>query len=619
MPAVPELAFVLAPQQNHFFVELVAALRHELEQVGMPASVHVGAFPPPRPGVVYALVPPHEYFTLMHGRVGPPPDVLARTLYVCAEQPATSFFDDNLRLAPHAGAVFDVNALAVRELERHGIRAEHLPLGWTATWDRWAERDQERDIDVLFMGCASDRRLELLAGYAPQLRHRRCHYVISDNSRPNWEPSASFITDEDKWDLLGRSKVLLNVHQGEAPYFEWLRVAQAMANGAAVVSEHSLDVAPLQPGTHFLSGRPENLGLLTEGLLLDDARRHHLTTTAYRDLRERLPLRSSAERLTAAVERLDERPVPVGDSAFFMQPPPDCESRARLDRLGRPASSGSLAVELAPLWRAVKDIERETAELRRGLSRLTLEREEGRSTAVVMELRSRGHLSMAPRVSVLVSVFDGEDVIREALDSVARSHERAWELIVVDDGSQDGSMVTARRWIAAHDDAAAMLLRHPVNRGVGYARNTALAFARAPFCFVLDADDAVYPEGFDRLLAALEADPDAAFAYGMHERVVGDRSAGLLNYLPWSPERLRLGDSIDGTAMIRTEALRALGGYRTDRRLHGSEDYDLWCRVAEAGGHGAFVPDVVARRRATDHPMIASSAIQATPLAAAPT
>src|SRR4051812_36758279 len=71
MPPVPEVAFVLAPRQNHFFVELSEALRDEIENHGVATSFHAGAFPLPRPGLVYALMPPHEYFTLMHGRVGP--------------------------------------------------------------------------------------------------------------------------------------------------------------------------------------------------------------------------------------------------------------------------------------------------------------------------------------------------------------------------------------------------------------------------------------------------------------------------------------------------------------------------------------------------------------------
>ena len=51
-------------------------------------------------------------------------------------------------------------------------------------------------------------------------------------------------------------------------------------------------------------------------------------------------------------------------------------------------------------------------------------------------------------------------------------------------------------------------------------------------------------------------------------------------------------------AMWRTHALRGLGGYTTDHRLYGWEDYDMWCRLAESGGRAEFVAQIVARYRA---------------------
>src|SRR5690242_2131071 len=126
MARVVEVAFVLAPRQNLFFLELVTALRAELDAIGVGSSLHWGDFPPPRQGLVYAVVPPHEYFTLMHGRIGVPADVQARTIFICAEQPNTSFFEWNVDYAPAAGAVFDLNRLAVRELRARGIDAQHL-------------------------------------------------------------------------------------------------------------------------------------------------------------------------------------------------------------------------------------------------------------------------------------------------------------------------------------------------------------------------------------------------------------------------------------------------------------------------------------------------------------
>ena len=61
---------------------------------------------------------------------------------------------------------------------------------------------------------------------------------------------------EGKWQLLRDSRVLLNIHVAQRPYFEWLRVVQAICCGCAVVSEHSAGYEPLVPGEHFLSGGP---------------------------------------------------------------------------------------------------------------------------------------------------------------------------------------------------------------------------------------------------------------------------------------------------------------------------------------------------------------------------
>jgi hypothetical protein len=208
MGPVLEVAFVVAPRQNLFFVELQRALAAELEHQGVHATVHEGAFPPPRRGLVYAVMPPHEYFTLMHGRIDPPADVFARTIFICAEQPDTSFFEWNLEYAPKAGALFDINRLAVRAYRERGLDAHHLQIGHTGLWDHMPERTRgsaERDIDVLFMGAASERRLRYLGSYTRTLRNRRCHFVISDNGLPNWTASATFVADDAKWQLLGRS------------------------------------------------------------------------------------------------------------------------------------------------------------------------------------------------------------------------------------------------------------------------------------------------------------------------------------------------------------------------------------------------------------------------------
>jgi hypothetical protein len=603
-----EVAFVMAPRQNLFFVELQRALADELERQGLRATLHEGAFPSPRKGLVYALMPPHEYFTLMDGRIGPPPDVWARTICIGAEQPTTEFFDRNLDYAHKAGAMFDINRLAVRAYAEHGVQARHLQLGWTPMWDHMPERrgvEAERDIDVLFLGASSERRLRWLASYGRTLRHRTCRFVISDNSRPNWAPSGSFFSEQDKWNLLGRSKVMINLHQGETPYFEWLRVVQAMANGCVVVTEPSLDSEPLVPGVHMQVGRPEALGHLTERLLDDGNAWRAMQTAAYDELHDRVSLAASTAELARAAHELDERPVPSEGSAFFSQPPPrEADVDARIASFGAPAP-----VADDTLRRVLKDLRLEMLELRRHIER-SADRN-GPKSDVVLEHQTGGWWASDPRVTVLVTLYNYERHIEGALDSLVASRERSWEVVIVDDGSRDRSLQRAVSWLKRHDDVAGLVLRHPVNRGLAHARNAALDFARGEFSFVLDADNEVLPDGLGKLVATLDAAPDAAMAFGLLERFTPEGTAGLVNIFPWEPERFRYGNYIDAMALMRTATLRAHGGYRTDRRLYGWEDFDLWCRFAEAGEFGVHLDQLVARYRSTGHSMLSITNISA--------
>jgi GT2 family glycosyltransferase len=150
----------------------------------------------------------------------------------------------------------------------------------------------------------------------------------------------------------------------------------------------------------------------------------------------------------------------------------------------------------------------------------------------------------------------------------------------------------------------ARLLRHRVNRGLGAARNTALEHARGEFVLFLDDDNLLYPTAIAKLLGALEEDPEAVLAYG-NLAMFGDGGAvGLRSYQPWRPDRFRSGNFVDALALVRRDWLDAVGGFTTDVRLHGWEDYDLWCRAATDGRHGVFVPEMVARYRSAPHSML---------------
>jgi hypothetical protein len=593
--AVLELAFVLARRQNRFFAELVEVIRDELGALGVRSSVSLDGFPAARPGLVYALVPPHEWVAL-HGGAVPPPELLARTVVLCTEQPGTWFFDANAPIAAAAGAAFDISPFSVAEWRRRGIRAERFTLGHTARWAA-PELDGPRDVELAFLGSSSERRNRLLASYAPMLARRSCRLVVHDAAGPNSDGSAGFLVGEAKRALLRRTRVLLNVHVGDEPYFEHLRAMEAVLSGAVLVSEHGPGAEPLVAGADFLSGRAESLAHLAAEVLEDEDRRKAIQATAAERLLEH-PLRAAAERLATAAAGVD-RAAPVPSRAAWRPPPaPEPSPRGPADVAG----DG----EGAALRGALKRVRLDGIETRRRLARLEARLLGAEPAAIEILERTPSYAAAGPRVSVLVSLFEYERHIVEALDSVARSTLRPVELVVVDDGSEDRSAERTREWLVAHPETPAILLRHRWNRGLPQARNAALDFARAPLVFVLDADNALYPHGLERLAAALDAEPSASFAYGILECFSRAGPAGLISYGPWRPERLREGNYVDAMALVRADALRTLRGYATDPRLHGWEDYELWCRMAETGRHGTAVPEIVGRYRVSEHSMLRS-------------
>src|SRR4051812_17957240 len=111
-------------------------------------------------------------------------------------------------------------------------------------------------------------------------------------------------------------------------------------------------------------------------------------------------------------------------------------------------------------------------------------------------------MARVPRVSVVVPIYQVEDYLAECLASIAGQTERDLEVIMVDDGSTDGSAAIARRY--ADQDSRFRLITQP-NGGLGKARNTGIAAASGEYLAFVDSDDRLPVDAYARLLGTLEA------------------------------------------------------------------------------------------------------------------
>ena len=184
----------------------------------------------------------------------------------------------------------------------------------------------------------------------------------------------------------------------------------------------------------------------------------------------------------------------------------------------------------------------------------------------------------AELVTVVVPCFKQEAYLAEAIESVLAQTYRPFEIVVVDDGSDNVEGVTA-----AYPDVRVV---RQDNRGLGAARATGSRVANGQFVVFLDADDRLLPNAVHINAAHLRLDPLLGLVAGLTTLITDDgRPLPTLHRpRPATDHYLNLLKCNITTGihavMFRRAAIEDVGGFDTTRRLAGVEDYDLYLRIA---------------------------------------
>lgn len=219
-------------------------------------------------------------------------------------------------------------------------------------------------------------------------------------------------------------------------------------------------------------------------------------------------------------------------------------------------------------------------------------------------------------VSVVIPIFNGEHFLAAAIESIRSQTMDDWELLLVDDGSHDGSAAIATRY---QDVDTRIRLVSQANAGVAAARNrgAALADPMSPYLLFLDQDDLLEPDALHVLVQALEADPAAAGASGYardidaHGRWLANSMENALHVrlglqgwriIPWlvtSPTTFAVAAArcpfpSTGVVLLRSTAFSATGGF--DSTVVPADDWDMWLRITSQR-HIVFEPMYVLRYR----------------------
>lgn len=186
-----------------------------------------------------------------------------------------------------------------------------------------------------------------------------------------------------------------------------------------------------------------------------------------------------------------------------------------------------------------------------------------------------------PKISVLMSVYNAQAYLDEAIESIRNQTFRDFEFIIINDGSTDDSASILDRH-ASEDDRIYLIKQE--NKGLIAALNLGISEARAPLLARMDADDVAYPERLEKQYQRISTDSELGLL-GSHVQVINEKGdmERVITY-PIGDDAIKdsliYGNPFAHSAIVtRTELIRELKGYRDFYKY--CEDYDMWLRISE--------------------------------------
>jgi glycosyltransferase involved in cell wall biosynthesis len=198
----------------------------------------------------------------------------------------------------------------------------------------------------------------------------------------------------------------------------------------------------------------------------------------------------------------------------------------------------------------------------------------------------------APAVTVVIPAYNSARYIGEALDSLKDQNFTDYEVVVVNDGSNDREEL--ERILKAHPLPVTYISQE--NKGVSAARNAAIKIGRGEFYAQLDADDQWTPDYLEVQLGILKNNPDVTLVYP-NATIIGAGVTHGLEFMKMSPSEgevsfeslVRQKCVVMTCVTARMSAIREAGMF--DERIRSCEDFDLWLRVVKNGGRIVYHRD----------------------------
>ena len=185
----------------------------------------------------------------------------------------------------------------------------------------------------------------------------------------------------------------------------------------------------------------------------------------------------------------------------------------------------------------------------------------------------------APKVSIVIPVYNREKYLGIAVDSVLRQTYQDWELIISDDGSIDGTLDIAQQFALEDDRIRVLTAEH---KGAVHALIAGFGAARGEFIGQLDSDDLLEPPTLELTVKALDDDIECGMVYTNYVDIDANgqkQRPGHRCCIPYSGERLLTDFMTFHFRLIRRSIYEKIGGFNP--QFNNIEDYDLCLRLSE--------------------------------------
>jgi glycosyltransferase involved in cell wall biosynthesis len=192
-------------------------------------------------------------------------------------------------------------------------------------------------------------------------------------------------------------------------------------------------------------------------------------------------------------------------------------------------------------------------------------------------------MTHSPLFSIVIPVYNGGDLFKRCLRAIRQSHFADWELVVVDDGSTDGSDRLAGQF-------GARVLKTKGRLGPAAARNLGAQAARGHYLYFIDADCELHPDTLTNIAQICQADPGLDALFGSYDDAPGAANfiaqyKNLFHHYVHQNSKEAASTFWTGCGIIKRSRFLALGGFDLQRyRRPAIEDIDLGYRLKQAGG-----------------------------------